>query len=89
METYILKRDILVIALFAMFLATVNSKLTPFIIFFLSLIIFKFIWQHQVPVNEIYMFPVSHLKIVMAALAYFETHTLLMIITNVNLITQL
>ena len=66
-----------------------NSKLTQFIILFLSLIIFKFIWQHQVPVNEICMFCVSHLKIVMAAMAYFETHTLLMIITNVNLMTQL
>ena len=32
-EAHILKCDILVIALFAMFLATVNSKLSPFIIF--------------------------------------------------------
>ena len=65
-----------------------NSKLSLFIIFILSLIIFKFIWQHQRPVNEIYMFSVSHLKIVTAAYAYLETHTLLMIITNVNLTTQ-
>ena len=28
---------------------------------------FKFIWLHRVPVNETYMFSVSHLKIVMAA----------------------
>ena len=55
----------------------------------LSLIIFKFIWQHHVPVNEIYMFSVSHLKIVTAAYAYLELHTLLMIITNVNLMIQL
>ena len=61
-EAYILKRDILVIALVTMFL----SKLSPFVIF-LSLIIFQFIWQHQVPVNEIYMISISHLKIVTAA----------------------
>ena len=35
------------------------------------------------------MFTVSHLKIVTAAQAYWETHTLLMIITNVNLKPQL
>ena len=45
-EAYILKRDILVIALFAMFSSN------------------KFIWQHHVPVNEIYMFSVPHLKVV-------------------------
>ena len=50
---------------------------------------FMFIWQHHVPVYVIYIFSVSHLKIVMAAYAYLETHTLLMIITNVNLMTQL
>ena len=33
----------------------------------LSLVIFKFIWQHQVPVNEIYMFSVFHFKTVAAA----------------------
>ena len=37
------------------------------LLYCLSLIIFKFIWQHHVPVNEIYMFSVSHLRIVMAA----------------------
>ena len=35
-----------------------NSKLSPLIIFFLSLIISKFIWQHQVPVNEVYVFSI-------------------------------
>ena len=35
------------------------------------------------------MFSVSHLKIVTAAYAYLETYTLLMIIANVNLMTQL
>ena len=43
-----------------------NSRLSPFIIF-VSLIIFKFIWQLQVPVNEICMFSVSHIEIVTAA----------------------
>ena len=63
-----------------------NSKLSLFIIF-LTLIIFKFFWQHHVPVNEIYMFSVPHLKVVTATLASLETHTFLMIITNVNLMT--
>ena len=57
------------------------------LLFCLSLIIFKSIWQHHVPVNEIIMFSASHLKIVTAAYAYSETHTLLIIITNVNLMT--
>ena len=33
-----------------------NSKLSPFVLFFLSFIIFKFIWQYQVPVNDIYIY---------------------------------
>ena len=57
------------------------------LLFCLSLIIFKLIWQHHVPVKEIYMLSASHLKIVTAAYAYLETHTLLMIITNLNLMT--
>ena len=65
-----------------------NSKLSPFIIF-LSLIIFKFIWQHHVPVNEIYMFSVPHFKVVTVTKAYLETHTFLLIMTNVNLMTPL
>ena len=45
-----------------------NSKLSSFIISFIFNH-FKFIWQHHVglPVNEICMFSVSHLKIVTAA----------------------
>ena len=64
-EAYILKPDILVIALFAMFWATVNSNISPFII----LLIFNYFQVHlkdHVPVNEIYIFSVSHLKIVTA-----------------------
>ena len=34
--------------------------------YWLCLIIFKFIWQNHVPVNEIYMFSISHLKVVTA-----------------------
>ena len=34
------------------------------------------------------MCSVAHLKVVMATYAYFMTHTLLMIITNVNLMTH-
>ena len=72
------------------FRATVDSKLYPFTIL-LILIIFKFIWQHHVPGNETYIcFQYAIQKyIVMAAQAYLETHILLMIITNVNLMTQL
>ena len=65
-----------------------NSKLSPFIIYF-NFNIFKFIWQHHVPVNEFYIFSVPHLKVVTATWAYLETHIFLMIITNVNLMTPL
>ena len=34
------------------------------ILYCLCLIILKFIWQHNVPVNEVYMFSLSHLKVV-------------------------
>ena len=44
------------------FRATVDSKQYQFTIL-LVLIIFKFIWQHHVPENEIYMFSVSYSKI--------------------------
>ena len=64
-----------------------NNKLFPFIVLFI-LIIFKFIWQYHVIVNEIYMFSLSYLKIVTNAYAYLETNSWLMIITNVNLITK-
>ena len=37
------------------------------LLYCLSLIIFKFIWQDHVPVSEIYIFSVTHLKIVTAA----------------------
>ena len=49
-----------------------KSKPSPFIILFMFNH-FQVIWQHHVPVNEIYnMFSVSHLKIVTVTLVYFE-----------------
>ena len=88
-EAYNLKHDILVIALFAMFAS--NSKLTAN-----SIIIILFIFNHfQVYLAashtckwNIYDFSIPF-KNTYGCIGIFGSHTLLIIITNVNLIIKL